>query len=130
MGAPIPLAGRETVRRAIHEHFESRDRASRDIIVDAYQGLAYSLATRFAQRGVELDDLNQVALIGLLKAVERYDPNRGVELTTLATATILGELKRHLKLSRRLFVESSKASRQKFIEYLEQAKKAQATLRE
>jgi len=97
MGAPIPLAGRETVRRAIHEHFETRDRASRDAVVGAYQGLAYSLAARFAQRGVELDDLNQVALIGLLKAVERYDPTRGVELTTFATATILGELKRHLR---------------------------------
>lgn len=97
MGAPIPLAGREKVRRAIRQHFETRDRASRDAVVDAYQGLAYSLAARFAQRGIELDDLNQVALIGLLKAVERYDPTRGVELTTFATATILGELKRHLR---------------------------------
>lgn len=66
-------------------------------MVDAYQGLAYSLAARFSQRGEELDDLNQVALIGLLKALERFDPDRGAELTTFATATILGELKRHLR---------------------------------
>jgi len=66
-------------------------------VVGAYQGLAYSLAARFSQRGVELDDLNQVALIGLLKAVDRFDPTRGVELTTFATATILGELKRYLR---------------------------------
>jgi RNA polymerase sigma-B factor len=97
MGAPTPLAGRETVRRAIRQHFETRDRASRDVIVAAYQGLAYSLAARFSQRGVEIDDLNQVALIGLLKAVERFDPDRGAELTTFATATILGELKRYLR---------------------------------
>jgi RNA polymerase sigma-B factor len=97
MGAPIPLAGRDQVRRAITQHFETRDRASRDTVVDAYQGLAYSLAARFSQRGVELDDLNQVALIGLLKAVDRFDPTRGVELTTFATATILGELKRYLR---------------------------------
>lgn len=63
----------------------------------AHQGLAYSLAGRFAQRGEEIDDLHQVALLGLLKAIERFDPERGVELTTFATATILGELKRHLR---------------------------------
>lgn len=70
---------------------------ARNGVVVAYQGLAYSLAARFAQRGEELDDLNQVAMIGLVKAVDRYDPDRGVALTTFATATILGELKRHLR---------------------------------
>ena len=68
-----------------------------NFIVVAYQGLAYSLASRFAQRGEDIEDLNQVALIGLLKAVERFDLARGTELTTFATATILGELKRHLR---------------------------------
>lgn len=88
---------RRQIRRAIREHSETRDRATRDRIVDAYQGLAYSLAGRFAQRGEELEDLNQVALIGLMQAIERFDPDRGAELTTFATATILGELKRHLR---------------------------------
>lgn len=98
MGSAAPAGvARDTIRRAIQEHFETRDRRARDVIVDAYQGLAYSLAARFAQRGEELDDLNQVALIGLLKAIERFDPDRGAELTTFATATILGELKRHLR---------------------------------
>ncbi|MDQ2754371.1 MAG: SigB/SigF/SigG family RNA polymerase sigma factor [Actinomycetota bacterium] len=85
------------VRTAISEYLASRRPETRDAVVAAYQGLAYSLAARFAQRGEELDDLNQVALIGLLKAVERFDPDRGAELTTFATATILGELKRHLR---------------------------------
>ena len=98
MVAPAaPNAGREHIRRAIADYFASRDPKARDKVVGAYQGLAYSLAARFAQRGEELDDLNQVALIGLLKAVDRFDPNRGAELTTFATATILGELKRHLR---------------------------------
>src|SRR3984957_13339118 len=88
---------REQVRRAIVDHFEARDSGTRDIIVGAYQGLAYALAARFGQRGEELDDLNQVALIGLLKAINRFDPCRGTELTTFATATITGELKRHLR---------------------------------
>jgi RNA polymerase sigma-B factor len=98
MVAPAPPnAGREHIRRAIAEYSETRSLAARDTVVGAYQGLAYSLAARFAQRGEELDDLNQVALIGLLKAVDRFDPDRGAELTTFATATILGELKRHLR---------------------------------
>ncbi len=70
---------------------------ARNGVVVAYQGLAYALAARFAQRGEELDDLNQVAMIGLVKAVDRFDPDRGVALTTFASATILGELKRHLR---------------------------------
>lgn len=124
MGPPIPLAGRETMRsRASYPRREagqvrvtrgrrlksqgatgtaresSRDaeQARREALVAAYQGLAYSLAGRFAQRGVELEDLNQVALLGLIKAIDRYDPQRGSELATFATATILGELKRHLR---------------------------------
>jgi RNA polymerase sigma-B factor len=90
-------ASREQIRQAIRQYFATRDPATRDRIVNAYQGLAYSLAGRFAQRGEELDDLNQVALIGLLKAIDRFDPTKGAELTTFATATILGELKRHLR---------------------------------
>lgn len=123
MGPPIPLAGREMVRsRATlqrHEPGQTREtrarrrpsraaattaevaatagQAQREALVTAYQGLAYSLAARFAQRGVELEDLNQVALLGLINAIDRYDPQRGTELTTFATATILGELKRHLR---------------------------------
>ncbi len=98
LGAPPPAgAGRDLLKQAIGHYHRHRDREARDSVVAAYQGLAYSLAARFSQRGEELDDLNQVALIGLLKAIERFDPDRGAELTTFATATILGELKRHLR---------------------------------
>ena len=92
-----PAPGREQVRQVIRDYFETRSPEARETILESYQGLAYSLAARFSQRGEELDDLNQVALIGLLKAVDRFDPYRGAELTTFATATILGELKRHLR---------------------------------
>jgi len=88
---------RERLRQAIQRYSTGRDPALRNEIVSAYQGLAYSLAGRFTQRGEELDDLNQVALIGLMKAIDRFDPRHGAELTTFATATILGELKRHLR---------------------------------
>jgi RNA polymerase sigma-B factor len=88
---------REQVRQALLSYRESHDSDALNFLVVAYQGLAYSLASRFAQRGEDIEDLNQVALIGLLKAVERFDVSRGTELTTFATATILGELKRHLR---------------------------------
>ena len=60
-------------------------------------GLAAYLARRFANRGQPLDDLVQVASLGLLKAVDRFDPGLGVEFSTYATTTIVGELKRHLR---------------------------------
>lgn len=103
MASPAPVKSdqatqrREEVRRCLIAFHQSRDPAALDYLVCAHQGLAYSLAGRFAQRGEEIEDLHQVALLGLLKAIERYDPDRGVELTTFATATILGELKRHLR---------------------------------
>lgn len=91
------VTSRREAHGMIQTYLDTRNTQARDRVVYAYQGLAYSLASRFAQRGEELDDLNQVALVGLVKAVDRFDPARGAELTTFATAIILGELKRHLR---------------------------------
>jgi RNA polymerase sigma-B factor len=75
----------------------ARHRRLRDELVEEHAGLAYLLARRFAHRGEATDDLEQVALVGLLKAVERFDPGRGFQFSTFATPTILGELKRHFR---------------------------------
>src|SRR5579875_3591685 len=76
---------------------DTRDPALRDKLVSSYLGLAEYLARRFANRGEPLDDLVQVASLGLVKAVDRFDPERGVEFSTYATHTIVGELKRHFR---------------------------------
>lgn len=66
-------------------------------MVTTHAGLARSLARRFANRGETLEDLTQVAMVGLVKAVDRFDPTRGVQFSTYATSTISGEIKRHFR---------------------------------
>ncbi len=62
-----------------------------------FADLVRSLARRFANRGEPLEDLEQVGFLGLIAAIERFDPARGLEFTTFATPTILGEIKRHFR---------------------------------
>jgi RNA polymerase sigma-B factor len=66
----------------------------RSQLVSIHQPLVEHLARRFRNRGEPYDDLVQVATIGLIKAIDRYDPARGVEFSTYATPTIVGEIKR------------------------------------
>jgi len=66
-------------------------------IVEAHTGLAYRLAQRFSNRGEPVEDLLQVALLGLVKAVQGFDPDRGLRFSTYATPTIVGELKRYFR---------------------------------
>jgi RNA polymerase sigma-B factor len=88
---------RDDLRRKFREYAESKDPALREELVTAHIGLAEYLARRFTNRGEPLDDLVQVASLGLLKAVDRFDPERGLEFSTYATPTIVGELKRHFR---------------------------------
>jgi RNA polymerase sigma-B factor len=90
-------AERAELRRRFAEFAKSRDPAVRDSLIEAHLGLAEYLARRFSNRGEPLDDLVQVASVGLLKAVDRFDPDRAVEFSTYATHTIVGELKRHFR---------------------------------
>ena len=75
----------------------AEDPRAREELVLRYRGLADYLARRFAGRGESLDDLVQVASLGLLNAIDRFDPDRGVRFTTYAASTIVGELKRHFR---------------------------------
>ncbi len=93
--------GSETSARELDARFaeyrRTHDRELRNELVEAHARLAEFLARRFQHRGEPLDDLRQVALVGLLKAVERFEPERGLQFSSFATPTIVGELKRHFR---------------------------------
>jgi RNA polymerase sigma-B factor len=90
-------ADRDALRAKFEEFARTNDPAVRAELIEAHVGLAEYLARRFNNRGEMLDDLVQVASLGLVKAVDRFDPERGVEFSTYATHTIVGELKRHFR---------------------------------
>jgi RNA polymerase sigma-B factor len=74
-----------------------RETARRDQLVTTHLGLAHQLARRFTNRGEAHDDLVQVASLALVRAAERFEPERGVKFSTFAAASIIGELKRHFR---------------------------------
>ncbi len=73
------------------------DSEAREELVDRYRGLVRSLAARYVDRGEPFDDLLQVAWIGLLKAIDRFDPARELRLASYATPTIVGEIRRYYR---------------------------------
>lgn len=88
--------------RALHRRYrDSKDPAERDRIreqlVGAYHDFVFFLARKFQNRGEPLDDIVQVGYLGLIKAIERFDPDLGFEFTTFATLTVAGEIKRHFR---------------------------------
>jgi RNA polymerase sigma-B factor len=73
------------------------DPEAREQLVELYLPLAHSLARRYSNRGQDIDDLNQVAMLALLHAIDRFDPEMGKRFTSFAVPTILGELKRYFR---------------------------------
>lgn len=78
----------------LRRYAEERSQDLRELLVERYENFAGALASRFSGRRDDADDIRQVAMIALVKALDRFDPNAGVAFTTFAWATIHGELKR------------------------------------
>lgn len=91
--SPLSRAQAAELQRAYRS---DGDLAARERLIEAYLPLARSLAHRFADRGEQVEDLVQVGSIGLIKAVDRFEPARG-DLAAFAVATIVGEIRRHLR---------------------------------
>lgn len=100
------------------EYRRTGDLKLRDEIVASYIYIAEILSRRFINRGVEYDDIYQVACMGILFAAERFDPDRGVKFATYATPTVLGEIRKYfrdkgnfIRIPRRLYEVFYKAER-------------------
>ena len=84
-------------RRLLERLHRHGDMAAREALVERFLPLARQLARRYQRAGEPLDDLVQVASLGLLKAIDRFDPARETAFSSFAVPTILGELKRHFR---------------------------------
>ena len=87
----------EEDRRLLIRYHRGGDPAAREQLVARFLPLARQLARRYQRGGEQLDDLIQVASLGLLKAIDRFDPARETAFSSFAVPTILGELKRHFR---------------------------------
>ena len=91
------LARSREDRRLLARYHHEGDPAAREALVQRFLPLARQLARRYQRGGEPLDDLVQVASLGLLKAIDRFDPERETAFSSFAVPTILGELKRHFR---------------------------------
>lgn len=95
-GPRDPGRERET-RRLLARYHETGDAAARAEVIERFLPLARSLAARYTRAREPLEDLVQVACVGLVKAVDRFDLDRELTFATFAVPTILGELRRHFR---------------------------------
>ena len=92
-----PAPGRARADAELLARYRGGDESVREDVIERFLPLARQLARRYARGNEPLDDLFQVASVGLLKAIDRYDPARGYAFSTFAVPTIVGELKRYFR---------------------------------
>jgi RNA polymerase sigma-B factor len=95
---PVDRAeARKAERRLLIRYHRYGDLAAREELAERFLPLARDLALRYTYTDEPFDDLLQVASLGLIKAIDRFEPDRGTKFTSYAAPTILGELKRHFR---------------------------------
>ena len=109
---------KDRTRELFRRYKEEGDLEARDQLIVSHLNLVRFLAGKYKNRGEPLDDIVQVGTVGLIKAIDRFEPERGLEFTTYATPTITGEIKRHfrdkgwsVRVPRRLQELSSKVNK-------------------
>ena len=84
----------EEMKELFKQYSINKDKKTRDILIEKNLYIAEILAKKYVNKGIEYDDLLQVASIGLILAIERYDIEKGYEFSSYATPTIVGEIKK------------------------------------
>lgn len=96
-GADQPESARLEIERLLAAWHDGGDRQAREELIERFLPLVWKLARRYALDPDQFEDLAQVGTIGLIKAIDRYEPERGCGLPAFAVPTILGELRRYLR---------------------------------
>lgn len=88
---------KEERRKKFEEYYETKDPEIREELIKDHLYIADILSKKYSGRGIEYEDIYQVASIGLIYAVDRYDPQKGYEFSSFATPTIIGEIKKYFR---------------------------------
>lgn len=88
---------KEEIKRLFEELKKTQDKDIRYILIEQHLYIAEILSKKYSNRGIDYDDIYQVACIGLIYAVDRYDVEKGFEFSSFATPTIIGEIKKHFR---------------------------------
>ena len=93
---PKPLSKDERKELFLQFH-KTRDPEIRNTLIEEHLYIAEILSKKYTGRGIDYDDIYQVASIGLIYAIQRYDPDKGFEFSSFATPTIIGEIKKYFR---------------------------------
>lgn len=88
---------KEEIQKLFKEYDKTKDKAIRDILIEEHLYIAEILSKKYANKGIEYDDIFQVASIGLIYSIDRYDISKGFEFSSFATPTIIGEIKKYFR---------------------------------
>ena len=110
-----PGAADDDLADLFHRYRTTGDRAARNEIVERHRRLADGVARRYRSRGLDDDDLRQTALVAMVRAVDRFEPDRGASFATFVGRTMEGELKRALR-DRAWTVRPPRAAQERYLE--------------
>ena len=88
---------KEEKKELFLEYYKTKDQDLRTILIEEYLYIAEILSRKYIGKGIDYDDIYQVASIGLIYSVDRFDPTKGYEFSSFATPTIIGEIKKYFR---------------------------------